>query len=139
MVPASGERHESATPSREEKERCILQTSSTSRRESDDRYGEAGPTTRGSTSISSSLTVTYAVSERGTATPAVSGSAVVVNHAIPQNRVLVLNEWDSVIEESGLWTMELLTETPFGIDRLHYVTFTINRDIEVNGTVTTVE
>ena len=75
----------------------------------------------------------------GTIGEVVPGSAVVVNHAIPQNRVLVLNEWDSVIEESGLWTMELLTETPFGIDRLHYVTFTINRDIEVNGTVTTVE
>lgn len=69
----------------------------------------------------------------------VPGSAVVINDAVPQNRVLILDDWDSVIEESGEWTMELLTETPFGVDRLDYVTFTINRNIEVNGTVTTVE
>jgi hypothetical protein len=69
----------------------------------------------------------------------VPGSAIVISDAIPHDRVLILDDWDSVIEESGTWTMELLTETPFGVDRLTYVTFTINRDIEVNGTVTTVE
>jgi hypothetical protein len=69
----------------------------------------------------------------------VPGSAIVINDAVPHSRVLVLEDWDSVIESSGTWTMELLTETPFGVDRLAYLTFTINRDIEVNGTVTTVE
>ena len=75
----------------------------------------------------------------GTIGAIVPGTGVVINDAIPQNRVLIISDWDSVIDESGTWTMELLTETPFGIDRLSYVTFTINRDIEVNGTVTTVE
>jgi hypothetical protein len=75
----------------------------------------------------------------GTVGMIVPGSAIVINGALPQDRVFVLNGWDSIIEESGDWTMELLTETPFGIDLLDTVTFTINRDIEVNGTVTTVE
>jgi len=75
----------------------------------------------------------------GTAGTVVPGSALVINDAVPQDRVLTLKDWDRVIKESGTWTMEILTETPFGIDRLHYVTFDINRDINVNGSVTTVE
>lgn len=75
----------------------------------------------------------------GTVGTPVPGSAIVFNDAVPHDRVLVLDQWDSVIDESGQWTMELLTETPFGIDRLDTLTFNINRDIQVNGTVTTVE
>ena len=41
--------------------------------------------------------------------------------------------------ESPTATMELLTETPFGIDRLDYDTFQIDRDLTVNGGVTTIE
>ena len=75
----------------------------------------------------------------GTIGVPVPGSAIVIKDAIPHNRVLVLDDWDSVIDESGEYTIELLTQTPFGIDRLDHVTFTINRDINVNATVTTVE
>lgn len=39
----------------------------------------------------------------------------------------------------GVWTMELLTSTPFGIDRLAHVTFTVDRTISVNGSVTTID
>lgn len=67
------------------------------------------------------------------------GSAIVVNDAVPLDKVLVLDDWDSPIDESGQWTMEVLTKTPFGTDRLDSVTFTIHRDIEVNANVTTVE
>jgi len=69
----------------------------------------------------------------------IPGSALVLEDTVPTDRVLVIDDWDSVIDESGTWTMELLTETPFGVDRLDYLTFEINRDIEVNGTVTTIE
>ena len=66
------------------------------------------------------------------------GSAVIVNDTIPQNRVLTLNKYDSVFTQDGVWTIELLTSTPFGVDRLAYITFTLNRSIKINGTVTTI-
>lgn len=75
----------------------------------------------------------------GTEGVTLPGSAVVVYDAVPADRVLVLDDWDTVIDSSGQWTMEVLTQTPFGIDRLAYVSFSINRDITVNGTVTTIE
>lgn len=67
----------------------------------------------------------------------VPGSAVVINESVPQNRLLVVTGWDSVLTEDGTWTMELLTSTPFGIDRLGWVSFTVDRTISINGTVTT--
>ena len=59
----------------------------------------------------------------------------------PANRVLVVNNYDSVFDSDGLWTMELLTDsTPvLGTDRLAYVSFTLNRTMKVNGTFTTIE
>lgn len=69
----------------------------------------------------------------------VPGSAVVVNESVPQNRLLTLSNWASVLTADGTWTMELLTSTPFGIDRLGWVSFTVDRTISVNGTVTTFE
>jgi hypothetical protein len=75
----------------------------------------------------------------GTVGTVISGSALNYYDAVPHDRILVIENWADSVEESGDYTIELLTETPFGTDRLDYVTFSINRDIEVNGTVTTVE
>lgn len=69
----------------------------------------------------------------------VPGSAKIYEESVPQSLVRVLDDWDKVIDADGTWTMELLTATPFGIDRLDHVTFNINRTIEVNSGVTTVE
>ncbi len=69
----------------------------------------------------------------------VPGSAYTVNEAIPENRLFTVSEWDSIITENGTWTMEQLTTTPFGIDRLDWVTFNVDRTISVNGSVTTAE
>lgn len=69
----------------------------------------------------------------------VPGSSLVINDTIPVSRVLTLTGYDMIFDEDGQWTMELLTETPFGIDRLHYVTFHLDRTIQMNSTVTTVE
>lgn len=74
----------------------------------------------------------------GTDGTVVPGSAVVLSSTVPENRVLVLSDWDRVLDDNGQWTMELLTDTPFGIDRLDYVTFYVNRTIEMNGAVTTI-
>ena len=67
------------------------------------------------------------------------GSAVIVKETVPQNRLLTVSNWDHVLTSDGTWTIELLTTTPFGTDRLFWVTFNVDRTITVNGTVTTIE
>jgi len=71
----------------------------------------------------------------------VPGSQLVVNDSVPQNKTLTLKDTDysSVFDADGRWTMELLTSTPFGIDRLAYVFFDLDRTMKVNGTFTTIE
>jgi hypothetical protein len=73
---------------------------------------------------------------QGTAVP---GTAVVLFEGAPQDRVLVVDKWDAVITDPGRWTLELLTVTPFGTDRLAAVSFTVDRTISVNGSVSTAE
>jgi hypothetical protein len=67
----------------------------------------------------------------------IPGSAVAVNESVPQNRLLTIPDWDSVITANGTWTMELLTVTPFGIDRLDWVSFNVDRTITIKGTSAT--
>lgn len=69
----------------------------------------------------------------------VPGSSLLINDAVPQSRVLTVDAYDSVFDDDGQWTMELVTATPFGLDRLAYVTFTLDRTLQMNSTVTTVE
>jgi hypothetical protein len=45
--------------------------------------------------------------------------------AVPASRILQLSGYESVFDSDGLWTMELLTQTPFGTDRLASVSFTM--------------
>lgn len=86
---------------------------------------------------------TYAQVYKGDAQLGVSGtiipgSAVTIKDSIPQNRVLMLNDYGNVFDSDGVWTMELLTVTPFGTDRLSYVTFNLDRTMKVNGSFVTV-
>lgn len=69
----------------------------------------------------------------------IPGASLVVNNTVPVNSVLAATNYDAVFTADGLWTMELLTATPFGIDRLAYVSFTINRTISIHATVSTIE
>jgi len=75
----------------------------------------------------------------GTTGTIVPGTSLVLNGSVPESRTLVLDRYDSVFDSDGVWTMELLTITPFGTDRLAYVTFEIDRTLELNGTFTTME
>jgi hypothetical protein len=75
----------------------------------------------------------------GTTGTIVPGSSLVINDTVPVSRVLTLSAYDSVFDEDGQWTMELLTETPFGVDRLQFVTFHLDRTIQMNSAVITVE
>lgn len=61
------------------------------------------------------------------------------SEAVPQDYEQTVDNWDNIIDSSGTWTVELLSQTPFGIDRLDYVTFSIDRDIKVNTGLTTSE
>lgn len=69
----------------------------------------------------------------------VPGSSLALNESVPQSRVLTLSNYDSAFDSDGRWTMELITETPFGIDRLAFLSFDIDRTIAVNATVTSME
>jgi hypothetical protein len=77
----------------------------------------------------------------GTEGVIVPGSSRVIKDTVPNNLTLTLSDYDSAFDEGGdgLWTMELLTATPFGIDRLAYVSFSLDRTIQMNGSVTTQE
>ena len=75
----------------------------------------------------------------GTVGTVVPGSNLVVSDTIPANRTLTVNNYDAVLPTDGVWTLELLTTTPFGTDRLAYLSFTLDRTIEMNGSFTTIE
>jgi len=75
----------------------------------------------------------------GVAGTIVPGSAIVIADSVPQDRVLRISEWDMALDDDGTWTLEVLHKTPFGLERLDYVTFGLNRTLEVHGSVTTIE
>ncbi|MCW1886610.1 hypothetical protein OKA04_17865 [Luteolibacter flavescens] len=60
------------------------------------------------------------------------------SQTVPVNHLEAVSDYESVLNSDGRWTIELLTETPFGLERLHYVTFTLDRTIQMNGSVTTI-
>lgn len=76
------------------------------------------------------------LNQTGTVVP---GSVLVLNESVPQNRTITLRNYDEAFDADGRWTMELLTTTPFGTDRLAFVSFDLDRTLKVNGTVTTIE
>jgi hypothetical protein len=63
------------------------------------------------------------------------------SETVPRDEILPIPTatYDSVFDSDGQWTMELLIETPFGLERLDHVTFMLDRTIEMNGTVTTID
>ena len=69
----------------------------------------------------------------------VPGSSLILNEVQATDRVLLLDDYESIFDGDGVWTMEILTATPFGIDRLAHVTFEIDRTLELQGTFTTME
>lgn len=75
----------------------------------------------------------------GTTGTIVPGSSLLINDTIPVSRVLTLSNFDAVFDQDGQWTMELVTQTPFGLERMHHLTFQLDRTIQMNSSVTTVE
>lgn len=94
---------------------------------------------------------TYAQVYEGEPRPGVTGtivpgSALVTHESDPKDRVLTLTNYDSVLPKDGRWTLEVITVTPFGTERVATPTggpaatgFGLDRTIEMNGTFTTIE
>lgn len=73
---------------------------------------------------------TWAQVYKGAARPGASGrtvpgSSYAVKTAVPVDRTAMLGDYLSVFDSDGLWTMELLTKTPFGTDRLASISFKV--------------
>jgi len=69
----------------------------------------------------------------------IPGSILVLDQDTPEDRTLTIKDWGAVLTEDGVHTIELLTKTPFGIDRLDSVTFVVDRVLEVNGMLADME
>lgn len=65
----------------------------------------------------------------------VSASYVVIQDSIPRDRSLVLKDIDRYFVEEGVHTLEILHETPFGIDLLHSGTIRVDRTVRIKGNV----
>lgn len=57
----------------------------------------------------------------------------------PKDDVLTISDYMDYFDSDGTWTMELVTDTPFGTTVLDHVTFQVNRSIQLNGAFTTSE
>lgn len=64
-------------------------------------------------------------------------TGIVRSDSTPISKVLVLKDYDSNFLSDGEWTMEILTTTPFGTDRLASVTFHLDRTLKINTMLTT--
>jgi hypothetical protein len=73
---------------------------------------------------------TYAILYQGSpvANPSgttVPGSQVVIQAAEPMNREVVLSNYAHLIDSNGTWTLDVLTDTPFGTDRIMARSFNV--------------
>lgn len=57
----------------------------------------------------------------------------------PENNLEVTgSEFDRMFDSDGRWTIEILTVSPFDTIRLDYVSFYVDRTLEVNGNLSTI-
>lgn len=75
----------------------------------------------------------------GTVGETLRGSSLILDQDRSDSRILTVNDYDDQLKEDGVYTMELLTRTPFGVERLDYVTFEVDRKMEIRGQLSTIE
>ncbi|MCU0797508.1 MAG: hypothetical protein MUF31_16430 [Akkermansiaceae bacterium] len=63
----------------------------------------------------------------------VSSAQLQIDQATPESRVWVSEDYDDLIDDDGQWTIEVITQTVFGTERLAHVTFNVNRTLRVNS------
>lgn len=69
----------------------------------------------------------------GVAGKKIDGSILVIDQDSKEDRILPVTEWGSSFEEEGEHTMEIITITPFGAERLAYLSFNVDRVLAVNA------
>jgi hypothetical protein len=65
----------------------------------------------------------------------IRGSQLVLDQETSHSDILSISDYDKAFPEDGTYTIELLTQTPFGIDRLHYLTVKVDRTLEIRATL----
>lgn len=65
----------------------------------------------------------------------IPGSMLVLDQEFPASRLLTVKDYGNLFDSEGAYRIELLTKTPFGIDRLHSINFKVNRTIRVNAMI----
>ncbi len=78
----------------------------------------------------------------GTVGTVLPGSLRWHNTTVPQSEVISIENWEDYIPNEGVYTMEVLSVTPFHSwqpERLAHVSFTVNRKLRINGQLITSE
>ncbi|MCH7225409.1 hypothetical protein [Haloferula sp. A504] len=75
----------------------------------------------------------------GTEGDRIAAAQLQIDQATPEDRVWTSDNYGSFITEDGQWTVEVVTESVFGTERLAYVTFEVDRTLEVNSMISTSE
>jgi len=61
------------------------------------------------------------------------------SETVPVNHLESVSTFKNVFDSDGQWTIELLSDSPFGLERLTYVTFMLDMTIQMNGSVNTID
>lgn len=69
----------------------------------------------------------------GTNGTRLSESMAIVNDVKPDNKVLSFKTLNTILNDNGEWTFEVLTKTPFGIERISWQTIVIDRNLELRA------
>ena len=69
----------------------------------------------------------------------IAAAQLQIDQATPEDRVWTSDQYGSFLTEDGQWTVEVITESVFGKERLSYLTFEVDRILEVNSMISTSE
>lgn len=62
---------------------------------------------------------------------------IVIDQDVPRDGTLVLESAERFFDRSGIWTIEVLTDTPFGTERLDFVELNYQTDLYIRGSINT--
>ena len=65
----------------------------------------------------------------------VDGTVLVLDQDTKEDRIIALTDWEDAIGDEGEYTMEIITETPFGPERLTSLSFNVDRVLAVNALI----
>lgn len=75
----------------------------------------------------------------GTEGRVIPSAQLQIDQVFPENRQWTSDSYGQLLTEDGQWTIEVVTNTVFGSERLAYVTFEVDRTLEVNSMISTAE